>query len=64
VLRVVKPQMWVWGGMQAYNLLGYSYRSLTPPDMANALANYQLALTKNPNHCGVYEYLGACPPQR
>lgn len=42
----------------AYNLLGYSYRSLTPPDMGNALASYQLALSKNPDHCGVYEYLG------
>lgn len=46
-------------GSQAYNLLGYSYRSLTPPDMGNALASYQLALSKNPDHCGVYEYLGA-----
>jgi hypothetical protein len=29
--------------------------------MANALASYTLALSKNPNHCGVYEYLGAYP---
>ena len=34
------------------------YRSLSPPQLNTALDKYRLALTYNPNHCGVYEYMG------
>eukprot|EP00238_Polyblepharides_amylifera_P015899 CAMPEP_0196584300 /NCGR_PEP_ID=MMETSP1081-20130531/46573_1 /TAXON_ID=36882 /ORGANISM="Pyramimonas amylifera, Strain CCMP720" /LENGTH=204 /DNA_ID=CAMNT_0041905457 /DNA_START=146 /DNA_END=760 /DNA_ORIENTATION=+ len=41
-----------------YNLLGYSYRSLTPPDYTSSESSYMQALSIQSDHCGAREYLG------
>ena len=40
------------------NLLGYTYRKRTPPDMAKAYEHYNQALKLDPNHKGAHEYIG------
>eukprot|EP00238_Polyblepharides_amylifera_P008326 CAMPEP_0196592096 /NCGR_PEP_ID=MMETSP1081-20130531/71737_1 /TAXON_ID=36882 /ORGANISM="Pyramimonas amylifera, Strain CCMP720" /LENGTH=240 /DNA_ID=CAMNT_0041915675 /DNA_START=242 /DNA_END=964 /DNA_ORIENTATION=- len=41
-----------------YNMLGYSYRSLTPPDYVSAESSYMQALELKNDNCGAREYLG------
>ena len=41
-----------------YNLLGFSYRKLTKPNLDKAFDAYQIALEANPEHLGAHEYLG------
>jgi Flp pilus assembly protein TadD len=41
-----------------HNLMGYSLRKKTPPDLAAAEKNYQMALEKDPKHRGALEYYG------
>ena len=41
-----------------YNLLGFSYRKQSEPDLDKALESYKIALETNPEHLGVHEYLG------
>jgi tetratricopeptide (TPR) repeat protein len=38
------------------NLLGYSYRKRSNPDLAKAFEHYKEALRLNPNHKGAHEY--------
>lgn len=40
------------------NLLGYSYRKRSNPDLAKAFEHYKEALRLNPNHKGAHEYIG------
>ena len=40
----------------AWNLLGYAYRNLG--EMENSFANYERALTINPQHRDAHEYIG------
>ncbi len=40
------------------NLLGYSYRERSNPDLAKAFEHYKEALRLNPNHKGAHEYIG------
>jgi tetratricopeptide (TPR) repeat protein len=40
------------------NLMGYSLRKKTPPNLAEAEKYYQLALVKEPKHRGALEYYG------
>jgi Tfp pilus assembly protein PilF len=42
----------------AYNLLAYSYRKQTKPDLFKAFENYNIALKINPSHRGAHEYIG------
>ncbi len=41
-----------------YNLLGFSYRKHSEPDLDKAFDAYQTALEANPEHLGAHEYLG------
>ena len=41
-----------------YNLLGFSYRKQSEPDLEKALESYKIALEINPEHLGAHEYLG------
>ena len=41
-----------------YNLLGFSYRKHSEPDLDKALESYKIALETNPEHLGAHEYLG------
>ncbi len=41
-----------------YNLLGFSYRKHSEPDLDKALESYKIALEINPKHLGAHEYLG------
>ena len=41
-----------------YNLLGFSYRKHSKPDLDKALESYKIALETNPEHLGAHEYLG------
>lgn len=40
------------------NLMGYSLRKSSPPDLANSEKYYQTALTIDPKHKGALEYYG------
>ena len=40
------------------NLMGYSYRKATPPDLPTAEKYYSAALKLDPKHLGTLEYLG------
>jgi tetratricopeptide (TPR) repeat protein len=42
----------------AYNMLAYSYRKQTKPDLPKAFENYNLALRLDPKHKGAHEYVG------
>ena len=41
-----------------HNLLGYTYRKQSSPDMAKAYEHYTMALKINPQHKGAHEYIG------
>jgi Flp pilus assembly protein TadD len=41
-----------------HNLLGYTYRKRSPPDLAKAYEHYNTALKINPDHKGAHEYIG------
>ena len=41
-----------------YNLLGYSYRKISKPDLDKSYAAYMMALELDPSHIGAHEYLG------
>jgi len=41
-----------------YNLLGFSYRKHSEPDLDKALESYKIAIETNPEHLGAHEYLG------
>jgi Flp pilus assembly protein TadD len=41
-----------------HNLMGFSLRLKTPPQLVMAEAHYQAALKKNPMHLGALEYYG------
>ena len=41
-----------------HNLMGYSLRKKTPPDLIEAEKHYQSALIKEPKHRGALEYYG------
>ena len=41
-----------------HNLLGYSHRKKSPPDLEAAFRHYRLALDRDPAHQGALEYLG------
>ena len=41
-----------------YNLLGFSYRKQSEPNLDKALDAYRIALEVNPEHLGAHEYLG------
>ena len=41
-----------------YNLLGFSYRKHSEPNLDKALESYKIALEANPEHLGAHEYLG------
>lgn len=40
------------------NLLGYTWRKRSGPDLAKAFEHYKLALKFNPRHKGAHEYIG------
>jgi Flp pilus assembly protein TadD len=42
----------------AHNLLGYSYRKRSNPDLARSFEHYEMALKINPQHKGAHEYIG------
>jgi Tfp pilus assembly protein PilF len=42
----------------AHNLLGFSLRKQTPPDVNRALFHYRQALQIDPAHKGAHEYIG------
>jgi Flp pilus assembly protein TadD len=42
----------------AQNLLGYSYRNRTPPDLPKAFEHYNNALKLDPKHKGAHQYIG------
>ncbi|MDP2016757.1 tetratricopeptide repeat protein [Hydrogenophaga sp.] len=42
----------------AHNLLGYSHRKQTQPDLAKAFEHYKRALQIDPRHKGAHEYIG------
>ena len=42
----------------AHNLLAYSYRKQSQPNMAKAFEHYNTALKIDPNHRGAHEYIG------
>ena len=41
-----------------YNLLGFSYRKSTNPDLDKSYDSYMIALEHDPQHAGAHEYLG------
>jgi tetratricopeptide (TPR) repeat protein len=41
-----------------HNLMGYSMRKKTPPDLPAAEKHYKMALDKDPKHRGALEYYG------
>jgi Flp pilus assembly protein TadD len=41
-----------------HNLMGFSLRKKTPPDLPTAEKHYQMALEKDPKHRGALEYYG------
>jgi len=41
-----------------YNLLGFSYRKLSKPDLDKSFAAYMMAIELDPEHIGAHEYLG------
>ena len=41
-----------------HNLMGFSLRKKTPPDLLAAEKHYQMALEKDPKHRGALEYYG------
>lgn len=41
-----------------HNLMGFSFRKKTPPDLIAAEKHYQSALEKEPKHRGALEYYG------
>ena len=41
-----------------YNLLGFSYRKHSEPNLDKAFEAYKIALDANPEHLGAHEYLG------
>ena len=41
-----------------HNLLGYTYRKRSSPDIAKAMDHYGMALKINPLHKGAHEYIG------
>jgi Flp pilus assembly protein TadD len=41
-----------------HNLLGYTYRKRSSPDMVKAMDHYGMALKINPMHKGAHEYIG------
>jgi len=41
-----------------HNLLGYSHRKKTQPDLTKAFEHYKLALQIDPGHKGAHEYIG------
>jgi tetratricopeptide (TPR) repeat protein len=41
-----------------HNLLGYTYRKRSGPDMVKAFEHYNMALKFNPQHKGAHEYIG------
>lgn len=41
-----------------HNLLGYTYRKRSTPDLAKAFEHYNTALKLNPQHRGAHEYIG------
>ena len=41
-----------------YNLLGFSYRKLSKPELDKSFAAYMMAIEINPKHIGAHEYLG------
>lgn len=41
-----------------HNLLGYTYRKQTSPNLPKAFDHYQTALRLNPKHKGAHEYIG------
>ena len=41
-----------------HNLLGYTWRKRSSPDLAKAIEHYNTALRLNPNHKGAHEYIG------
>ena len=41
-----------------YNLLGFSYRKQSEPNLDKAFEAYRVALDANPKHLGAHEYLG------
>jgi Tfp pilus assembly protein PilF len=42
----------------AHNLLAYTYRKQSRPDLAKAFEHYKIALKLNPLHKGAHEYIG------
>ena len=41
-----------------HNLLGYTYRKRSSPDLVKAFEHYNIALKFNPQHRGAHEYIG------
>ena len=41
-----------------YNLLGFSYRKSSNPDLDKSYDSYMIALEHDPKHAGAHEYLG------
>jgi Flp pilus assembly protein TadD len=41
-----------------HNLLGYTWRKRSAPDLAKAFEHYNMALKFNPEHRGAHEYIG------
>jgi Flp pilus assembly protein TadD len=41
-----------------HNLLGYTYRKRSSPDLVKAMDHYGMALKINPLHKGAHEYIG------
>lgn len=46
------------GNADIHNLLGYSYRLQSPPNLPKSFEHYNTALKINPNHKGAHHYLG------
>jgi Tfp pilus assembly protein PilF len=42
----------------AHNLMGYSYRKRSSPDITKAFEHYYTALRLDPRHKGAHEYIG------
>lgn len=42
----------------AHNLLGYTYRKQSQPNLAKAFEHYKMALQLDPKHKGAHEYIG------
>ncbi|TWO68694.1 hypothetical protein FN976_22100 [Caenimonas sedimenti] len=42
----------------AHNLMGYSYRKRSSPDITKAFEHYYIALRLDPRHKGAHEYIG------